>query len=303
MKQEIIDKLLEGKQIGGPTWKSDNSLYQYMIWFEEQNGVDFDNPKKDYFVELLYSQKNVDIASIKSKLQAIRRYINESCPEHIDEVPDASEIDLSGAARAQLVPSLEELYSRLSLAYSPDDGDSIYPLCSFAWMGLSFKDAIKIKTEDVDLENGVIHCKAPLIFDKMPNQMVDILKRYRAVKSVRRDNRKIEMPDGRPEFIYKTVSAGSKRSGTQINTGLMTAWFSMVENKYNALHIEPILMSYQDITRSAKFYKMRQLELEGVDWSLRSNSTLIKKIFQSNRVETGNVRYNYEMYKKAFGLK
>lgn len=303
MKQEIIDKLLESKDPNGSAWKNDNSLYQYMIEYENLNGNDFDYPEKDDFLKMLYSQKNVDVASVKIKLQAIRRYINESCPGHVDTVPDISEVDLSKAMREQLVSSLEEVYSRLSLAYSPDDGDSIYPLCSFAWMGLSFKDAISIKTEEVDLENGVIHCKSPLIFDKMPDQMVDVLKRYRAVKSVRRDNRKIEMPDGRAEFIYKTVSAGSSRAGSKIASGTATYWFTVIREKYNQLHTEPISMSYQSIVRSAKFYKMRQMELEGVNWNLRSNSSLLKEIYQSDRQESGDIRYGYQMYKKAFGLK
>lgn len=303
MKQEIIDKLLSQKQQGGSAWKSDNSLYQYMMEYENLHGIDFDHPKKEDFLDMLYSQKNVDIASVKIKLQTIRRYIGESCPDHMYEIPDTSEIDLSMAARAQLVASLEEVYSRLSLAYSPDDGDSIYPLCSFAWMGIPFKDAIRIKTEDVDLEYGLIDYKGDLIFDKMPQNMIDILRRYRAVKSVRRDNRKIEYPDGRPEFIYKTVSHGSKRAGSPINTGAMTTWFTMVQEKYNAIHVEHIFMSYQDIIRSAKFYRMRQLELEGVDWALRSNSSLLRKVYMSDRAETGDIRYNYEMYKKAFGLK
>ncbi len=303
MKQEIIEQLLEGKDPSSKAWKNDNSLYQYMEEYEQANGVDFDRPDKEDFFGLLGSQNNIDIATLRIKLQSIRRYVMESCPEHEAAIPDAFEFDLSKTSKMRLVPSLEEIYSRLSLAYSPDDGDAIYPLCSFAWMGLSFKDAIKVKAEEVDLSDGIIHYNAPMIFEKMPANMIDILKRCRSVKSVRRENRKIEMPDGRPEFIYKMVSSGSKRAGSPIYSDTKSMWLEVVKEKYNKIHVDQIDMGYQDIVRSAKFYKMRQMELDGVDWSLRSNSSLLRKVYMSDRAEIGDIRYNYEMYKKAFGLK
>lgn len=303
MKQEIVEKIIKERAKSESTKRLYEILYKDMEQYESTSGEFFDEHPRDAVIHFINHKKFSDIVAINTKLLYIKYYMHEiGCTNEVDDIT-SKDFDLCTGMREQLVPTLDDLYQRFLLAYSPDDGDSIFPLGSFAWLGMSFQEAISILKEDVDLNGRIIRDSKTDKEYRIPKRMQEILHRYSEVDLVRRDNRKIEVPDNRPEFIYKTVPIGSSRSGKPITMSVSTYWFATVRDKYNDTHTDHITMSYNDVVRSGRYAKARELELQGIDWEDTSNSELMQNVFQTKRIEPTYLRHNYFMYKKAFGLK
>lgn len=303
MNQIAIDKVLDSRAKTSQTKRIYKSLYEDMRQYELDTGLSFDEDTLNTLVCYINQKQYTDIMTVNSRLLYIKYYLKEIGKEDQVKGVLAKDFDLSPGMIRQFIPSVDEMYSRFSLVYDPNNGDSIFPLGSFAWMGIPFADAISIQKDEVDLNSGVIMYSGTMTFQYMPIRMRDVMRAYSGVKSVVRDNRKTEMPDGRPEFIYKTVPAGSSRSGRPIQAGVASYWFAQVREAYNKLHTNQISTGYSDILRSGEYYKARELELQGMDWSLPKNGEKLQEVFKTKRIEPTYLRHNYFMYKKAFRLK
>ena len=303
MKQEIVEKILSQYAENQDMKRFYTTIYKSMSLYEEEVGRGIESFNASDIIEFFNAQKYSDIASVKNNLLYIKQYCRaDGLKEDIQQI-QANEIDLSLGMSEQLFKSLSDIYNMAFLEYSPDNGDAIFPLVSFAWMGLPFSQAVKVKKIDVDLEKGVIQNNGKLLFEIMPKEMCDILLRYVSVTSVKRANRKTEFPDGRPEFIYKTVPAGSSRAFTPITTPTVSSWYEKINTKYQSLYTNKKRLSTSNVLRSAKFYKLWQMELSGVDWKDKKNSSILQEAYGTSRIEPSDIRHNYFMYKKAFGLK
>lgn len=249
------------------------------------------------------NEKYTSVVSLNSRLPYMKLYLrNLGRGKDIEDYTPMS-FDLSGAMRAAFVESLEEVYQRCYAVYTPDEGDAIFPLVSFAWMGLTHSTALELPEDSVNLSNGRIYTEQTLAFDTMPPIMTDILTRYQHANRFQKGNGQQKLPDRTGTFIYKLSFAGSSSAGKNLDIGTSAFFFAKIREQYNATHTLQITTTYNNIIDSARYYKARQMELNGVDWNQASNAKLLQSVFQTTRIEPGYLRHNYQMYKKAFGLK
>lgn len=285
------------------TVRAYRSTYNSMANFEQKIGKTFEENPIEMLCAYIENEKYVSVVSLNTRLPYIKAYLR-CLPEggEVEEYTPMS-FDLSKAMRASFVESLEEMYQRCNAIYSPDKGDAVFPLVSFAWMGLSQTIALTLPESDVDLANRRIKVDAPLIFDVMPSSMIDILQRYQFADVAQKNNGQTKLPDKVGTFIYKMSFAGSFSAGKTVDVSTSTYFFAKVRETYNAAHALQTTTTYNNIIDSARYYKARQMELNGIDWNQTSNAKLLQSVFQTTRIEPGYLRHNYQMYKKAFGLK
>lgn len=306
MNDLIIDQILKKRAQNYNTRKAYKATYNKMAKFEERTGQHFEDKNERMVFEFVSDplSKYDDASAVSSALPHIKCYLRAiGWGKHIEDM-SCRDFDISKTMRASLVESLEEIYQRGYLLYSPDNGDAFFPLASFAWMGISSQEALRLPTESVDLISGNITTNATLTFPKMPTNMTQVLQQYSvANQSTKQGNGHIKLPDRTGRFIYKTSFAGSPSSGKELDKTTYSYFFSCVKAKYNKDHVLQIQTTYGDVVQSAKYFKARQMELAGTDWEDRCNSDLLREIFATQRLEIAYLRYNYQMYKKAFGLK
>lgn len=306
MNEQIVARILEERAQNPNTYKAYKATYNKMAKFEGRSHQIFESGNRQLVFDFISdpSSKYDDISSVSSALPHIKCYLRE-----IGWSPDIEELscrdfDISATMRAALVESLEEIYQRGFLLYSPDNGDAFFPLVSFAWMGLSSQEAMRLPDSAVDLANGTIDTQSTLIFSRMPPNMIHTLQQYQnASQSCKPGNGQIKLPDRTGSFIYKTSFAGSSSTGKAMDKTTYSYYFTRIKEAYNEGHTLQTQTTYGNVVQSAKYFKARQMELAGTDWGDPRNSAALQQIFATQRLEAAYLRHNYQMYKKAFGLK
>lgn len=303
MNSQVIQQILDEHAKNPNTAKVYNGVYNAMSRFEIKEGCCFEDDPLRMLFGFVENQKYISAVILNTHLLCIKYYLRKlGCASAIEEVT-SRDIDFSKAMLQTLVPSLEDMYQRARLVYLPENGDAIFPLCSFAWMGLTSPQAIKISEDAIDLQTGVIRSERALLFESMPQIMIDTLRQYKQVQQSNKGNGQIKIPDRNGSFIYKNSFAGSSSAGKNVADGTATYFFAKVREAYYKLYRTEIYTTYKDVTTSAKYYKARLAELRGTDWNKSENDKKLQAVFGTNRIEPAYLRHNYNMYKKAFGLK
>lgn len=306
MNDKVIQEILEEKAQNPNTRKLYQATYRKMERFEQEIGRNFDEDPEALLFEYIENPKHKynDLVELNNRLPQIKCYLRAVGGNEAILKLTGKDFDISRSMRAVLVESLDEIYQRSYLCYRPDNGDAIFPLVSMAWMGLSGPEALRVADSAIDLKNKKIITDTQLIFDVMPNHMVHILSEYRAAEQSHKDNNgQTKLPDRIGRFIYKTSHPGSSSSGKPLSTSTVGDLFNRVRKAYNQTHDLQTYTTYGDVMKSAQYFKARQMELSGVDLMDGNNDVFLQSIFRTNRVEPGYLRHNYQMYKKAFGLK
>lgn len=303
MDQKVVAEILREKGENPETLKAYRGIYNSMEKFEQQVGRDFTDDPQGMMGAFVDFYGYTSVVSLNNHLRYIKYYLRRCGVSDAAQNVHGRDFDLTAPMRRAFVDSLDEVYRRNGLVFSPDNGEAIYPLSSFAWMGLSLSKARLLPESDVDLNNRTIVTAEPLTFSEMPNEMVDVLLRYQKAEISHKGNGQIKIADRVGPFIYKTSSAGSQSAGKPLAIGTATSFFTRVQEKYNEHHVLQINTTYQDIVTSGRYYKIRLAELAGIDISSPSADKLLQQSFNTSRIEPGYIRHNYQMYKKAFGLK
>lgn len=303
MDQKVVAEILREKGENPETLKAYRGIYNSMEKYEQQVGRNFTDDPQGMIGEFVNYYGYTSVISLNNHLRYIKYYLRQCGVNDMAQNIHGRDFDLSLPMQRAFVDSLDEVYRRNELVFSPDNGEAIYPLSSFAWMGLSLPEARLLPESDVDLKNRTITTREPLTFSKMPNEMADVLLRYQKAEISRKGNGQVKIADRIGPFIYKTSSAGSQSAGKPLAIGTATSFFTRVQEEYNKHHVLQINTTYKDIVTSGRYYKIRLAELEGTDIGSPSADSLLQQAFNTTRIEPGYIRHNYQMYKKAFGLK
>lgn len=305
MQQEALHTIQQTGQFNAHSWNTYLLIFKKMEDYENGSGNSFDDPTPAMVIEFLNSLHSTSIHAVQKNLQIVRLYLSEI--KKVDKISEVSayQVDLTEGLRRKLSPSISDIYQRIRLIAQPNEGYCLYPALTFAWMGIPLKTAIAIKTEQVDLESGKIEINLPLTYDILNSEMRTVLKEYRTPqpKILKNGQRTTSDQNERPEFIFKMLSKSRTGRGEPIQTNFVSKKIPEIKAAYNERHITPMEMEYDDVIKSGRFARLYELECAGQDWNAPENQSLMKSIYDSERIEPGYLRHNYQMYKKAFGLK
>lgn len=300
MQQHLIDELKRDSDASEETWQERLDFYREMEEYEINQGVSFDEPTPDIVLDFLNGLRRSNIHTVQKDLQLVRVYTDKAnASENFKDIT-AMDVDLTQGIRRELVPSINELYRRVRLIAQPYDGNYLFPVCSFAWMGLSLTETLSLKTSQVDLKTGVIVTQTKLTYPVMPDEMLTVLREYRNPQSYYGNNRHTVVSDQneRKEFVYKMLSLNDKRRGTKIRVNVMSGKFDEMNERCG----DGVDLKYSGVVRSGKFYRLYQMEKSGIDWNDLSNNSLLQSVYNTNRLEPSYLRHNYNAYKQAFNL-
>lgn len=305
VNENIIQQILDERAQNPNTRKAYKATYNKMAKFEKRTGKQFDTRNEQLVFDYITdpASKYDDVSSVNTALPQIKYYLRATGWNKSVEDLAARDFDISYSMRSALVESLDEIYQRGFLLYQPSNGDAFFPLVSMAWMGMPIQETLQLSDNSVDLSSGLITSESLLIFPQMPPNMIQILEQYSKSNQSDKGNGQTKLPDRIGRFIYKTSFPGSSSAGKGLDGTTYAYFFRQVNDKFNDTHDLQIRTTYGDIVQSAKYYKARQMELDGTDWQEQSNGKMLQEIFVTQRIEPGYLRYNYQMYKKAFGLK
>lgn len=300
MQQHLIDEIRRESDASDETWRERLDFYQEMGEYELNHGVDFDEPTPSIVLSFLNSLRRSNIHTAQKDLQLVRAYTDKANTSEYFKNITAADIDLTQGIHRELVPSIGELYRRIRLIAQPCDGNYLFPVCSFAWMGLSLTETLSLKAAQVNLKTGVIVTKTKLTYPVMPDEMLEVLREYRAPQSYQGSNHHVVVSDQneRKEFIYKMLPLNDKRRGTKIWVNVMSGKFDEVNERCGS----GVDLKHSGVVRSGKFYRLYQLEKDGVNWNDPANNSLMQSVYNTNRLEPSYLKHNYCQYKKAFGL-
>lgn len=305
MQTASIDAIRKTGRFNDMTWRKYCRVFDDMAAYEDTTGYTFDDPSPEMLVDFLNSCHSIGIHSVQANLQSVRMYLAQIGKLAPVESVTAYQVDLTEGIKRKVIPSISDMYQRIRLISSPESGECLYPALTFAWMGIPLKDALKIRKDQVDLEAGIIRCNIPLTYETMNAEMRSVLKAYYNAEPQILNNNQRVIPDRdeRGEFIFKMLSGRREDRGSKIQKNYISKRIPKIKEKYNEHHIIPMEMEYSDFIRSGRFARMYELECEGVDWNDQNNQKFMLKLYASERIEPNYLRYNYEAYKKAFGLK
>lgn len=302
MNEQAIREIMEERCQNSNTASAYQSVYRSMREFEKKTGRCFEDSPVDMLFEYVAQKQYKSVVMINTQLLYIRHYLEKvGCGDKVRDI-SSRDFDISAAMKAAYVGSIEELYNRCKLVYDPDNGEAVYPYVSFAWMGIPQTEAKSLPENAVHLDTGRIDTSTQLIFDTMPELMIEILTKFQNATQSTKGNGQIKLPDRVGAFIYKTSHAGSSSAGKLIALGTANDLLAKVREAYKETYHQTITTTFKDIEKSARYYKARKMELAGADWDDVANSALLQQVFGSNRIEPVYLRHNYHMYKKAFRL-
>lgn len=305
MQSTTIDTIQKHLHVADGTWNKYCLVFDRMAEYELQSGQSFDHPTPEFVIAFLDSLHSTSIHSAQANLQIVRLYLDAVGQSCAVQSLTAQQIDLTNGIIRKFIPSIGELYHRIQVVAQPIEGYCLYPALTFAWMGMSLKEAIALKAEQVDLESGYIRTNARLTYSVLNPEMRRVLKEYRNAQPQKLNNRQSVFPDReeRAEFIFKMLSPTRSGRGTLIQSNYISKKIPEVREAYNKHHVIPMEVEYDDVIRSGRFAKLYEMECSGVDWNDPQNVLLMKFICDSERIEPSYLRHNYESYKKAFNLK
>lgn len=305
MEASILEGIRRNGQYPDKTWRKYTVIYDAMAIYEELHQTSFNDMTPQMVINFLNQQQYSDIHSVQAALQVVRAYAKATNQSAAIGIVTASEISLLNGIRKELVPSLNELYRRIKLFTDLDSGNYLIPACTFAWMGMPLDEALSIHTDWIDLDTGVIHTDTPLIYERLSEEMLTAMRRYRTTPPQKGRNRQNLIPDmnERSEFIFRMLSITRKNRGAPIPKNEVSRQLALMQAAYRESQHEPMDMGYKDIIRSSKFAKLYAMECTGIDWNTQQNGTLMQEVYQTSRIEPSYLRHNYNSYKKAFSLK
>lgn len=305
MQSSFIQELFQSERYAQTTQNELIKFFAYMSEYEQKHNVDFANASIDVMLAFLNSRCFSDYHTAQNKLQIVRKYVNGVGGNPDVNTLHADDIDLTQGMRQCLISDISEIYSLLNMISAPDTGDYLYPASTFAWMGVELQEVTQIKSSQVDLLNGTIIFDRELVFASMNQEMRHILQLYRSTGSQKQNNRKMVVPDmyEREEFIFKMLPVQDEHRGSAVKPNEISRKFLKIRDLCEQQKKESVKINYSSIMRSGKFAKLYFMEQDGVDWQLSENGRRMQQVYQTDRLEAGYLRKDYEAYKKAFGLK
>jgi len=210
----------------------------------------------------------------------------------------AADVDLSKAFNAELIKDEDELIGILSFI-SASDGYFEVPVIFLSWIGLTLKEILNLKNEDIIFKNtsAFIQTHKKMVRTDS-SRIVDALKEYKAVKSSIRAHRGdwIVYPDDLGLFIKNMITKDSKFLGRPVTEANVRKKIDMYNrntpDNFKQITVDSVLLSGR---------LRRILEMEIATGKVLPETIVNELGIRLSLVNDGFAMY--ESYKKAFNIK
>lgn len=202
--------------------------------------------------------------------------------------------------------SPEELCSKMLMVYEIDSAQPAMAALCFAWLGIDCGDALKLRHEQVDAKHGKIFSPTgEVIVSSMPECIRDMLEVYAKTNVAERtQNRTFTVvADDIGFFIKKMVSANSNKVGKPIIKNQIQSLIGKLQILYNGTTGNDQTLNYTNVQRSGGFYRLRQMELAGVDVRSVKNADKVRMCIGKSKRNHKDNMLMYDAYLEVIGEK
>ena len=200
----------------------------------------------------------------------------------------------------------EDLYCRITKVYPLDSGQPAMAALCLAWLGIDCGDAIKLRHEQVDTKNGqIISPTGEVLVVSMPEcirKMLDVYSKTRSAERVQ--NRTFTVyADDIGFFIKRMVSKQSSKEGAPITKKNISDWIVLLRDKFNGTTGNDQTLTYGNVQRSGGFYRLRKMDLAGVDIRSNKNSDKVRMCLGKSKRNHKDNMLMYDAYLEVIGAK
>ena len=200
----------------------------------------------------------------------------------------------------------EDLYYRITKVYPLDSGQPAMAALCLAWLGIDCGDAIKLRNEQVDTKNGqIISPTGEVLVASMPECIRKILDVYNDTTTAERiQNRPITVKvDDRGFFIKRMISKKSSKEGTPVTKKNVSDWIVILRDKFNGTTGNDQTLTYGNVQRSGGFYRLRKMDLAGVDIRSNKNSDKVRLCLGKSKRNHKDNMLMYDAYLEVIAQK
>lgn len=307
---------VELKKIFLSTLQSETDKYETTFnrfeELEERLNTDLCQMDRTWIIDNVFEKGFVEPPTLANYLACINEYRSWCVLNAIDgaiqskELNVRSDIDFIPLIPQELYFSFNDMYDELrNSGYDFCVGDEAAPALVLGWLGLKMSEIVALREDQVDLETGQIQStdRSGSYIDINDALMLDILRKYKSTLKTERDyNGRDAYMKTTGYFIHKIGRRNEDKSGPanrqQINRKIRDAKKAH-QDRYP---LRPCRLSMQSAFRSGSLFRLRLLEMSGVDFTSKKNQKLIQKTYGSAGGQLQYVLFYYEQYKKAFNL-
>lgn len=281
--------------------------------YEELSGRDIAQMSRQEIIDILNKLCSTEIQSVRTKASHINQYrewcvknaVFESCSEEVFPINVKESLDFVTPIYKTLFPSFDSILEELAF-YDFGSGDEAGAAICLSWLGLKPTDIRMLKTESVDLNAGMIYlenrCNPVKISDE---RILNILRVYKttfvATRFQHGGQYRIKMFDS-GYFIHKMLpEKRPKNPGPVGSRQVYKSIVSAAEN-YEAKSGKKSKLSMPAIFKSGCLYRLLELERSGYDIYAYQNKDTLKRVYQSPGAQAADILFQYDCWKKAFGL-
>lgn len=264
--------------------------------------------ERSEIINLVNSFESTNPESIRGYLCSIRNYqiACRTLPPSVIKPINKGEIDIASAIHKKFYTSFGEVLSEIEKGCPIDEGFSEPAALALAWLGVPFKEAVQLKSEQIDLLNGILRRESkPLMYFRGDEPAaLRVLRLYRnTAKAYRIKNTAYEVfePKNNPYFLRALVSKGAKeKAAVPLRVSSFTHNFQMMSRRAKEKGFDCQFV-YADIMRSGELRRIYRLEKSGTDVCSRLNMPQVLSLINS-RTSFCDITYQYKQYKLAFNL-
>lgn len=251
------------------------------------------------------------LGTVYGKRVVIREYLAWCKDNHIfEQVEDgflqalSPDIDISPAISRMIFRDDEDLYSSMRKVCDMDDGHFEPVILAFAWLGISKSDALRLRDQDVDLDNRKIYGRdGDIIVSGFSDVIYNILHDFEKTRVGFRSNRtavyQVVKDYSHDSFIKRFASPDSKKIGRPLTQANIDSGINKMNQRYTDKGYPP-RFTYSNVWKSGRFYALWELENSGVDVFNFENKENVKQLF--GPMNYRGILWFYKAYKKAFNL-
>lgn len=304
---EVKERFMNEISGNGRNERSCYAIFDTLGVFENSIGRDIAVMNEGELREALRHTNAGTYGSAFAIISLIRRYVKWCYDNRVFHTSEqdlsfltVDVVDISEDLKVQLFRSEDDLIKALRSARPFDDGYFDVVVMLFFWLGISQKQMLNIKREDVDFFNKSVFVDGNAI--PIPESFCEILSLYSKTKTGTRSSkngpRTVYRDDSYDTFIRKFSSQnqlGKRITASQIEDAIYNL---------NKAYIELGNISRLtggNVISSGALCRVFELEQSGVDIFSPKNKLLVVGAFRT-KAKLHEILWLYRNYKRAFSL-
>lgn len=281
-------------------------MYKWICEYEDRFECPLINMTAAQLVSMIQDRAGISISTIRDYISAFKGFYNWAqtnghCSINPAETLTYQKVDFSQGVRKKCYRNYSDISALLRRKWTIDEGESVFPITIFAWLGIPIADAQLLTPADVDFVAGHILHPSQNGFCIWTDEMKDILSQYASFQSSRRDNDITMLRDySCKTFLFRLEVQNAK---TQAEPGRIVNISEELGDASRTLRANGICesLSYAEIAKSGVLHRMYLMECAG-----ETEIAVLQYGMKPLKIPAGypgDIKIIYEAYKKAFGLK